>query len=291
MFCPECGKEVSDTAKFCASCGNQISKQETVSEPEPVVDPEIAKSGLKWPKETLEKIDELKKLKNSKPVEPPKQKEKSTQEPNWREKGITSNPVPEPVVEPEPVQEPEPVVKSEPAVESKFQEDEMTFLEKFITKAKPIDWLTLKEESSYPVPIPNLLKYFTYSIAFILAIRQIAEVVAYPYYYVLSVIAGPDFAYYFFVETMWYYIAFIGILPIIIYRTLTVNKPKNWKKHFCFVTFCLISFPLQLLNPLAYIFTLSSDSLFVIWLFFIPGWYWYFYRKSNVAEYFDQFED
>ena len=42
MFCSECGKEISDAAKFCVSCGNQISKPEPVvePEPEPVVEPE-----------------------------------------------------------------------------------------------------------------------------------------------------------------------------------------------------------------------------------------------------------
>ena len=145
MFCIKCGNESADTDLFCISCGEKLQK------PEPVVEPEIAKSGLEWPKETLEKIkelkdstkpkqtpkpkpegglywpektlekiDELKKLNNSKPVKPLKQKEKSTQEPERMKKDsyswLSGDNTDYKIIDKKKVdQEPEPVVEPEPS--------------------------------------------------------------------------------------------------------------------------------------------------------------------------------
>lgn len=47
MFCPKCGKEIPDTAKFCSGCGTQtiktqapVQQQKTVQQPKPQTQPQ-----------------------------------------------------------------------------------------------------------------------------------------------------------------------------------------------------------------------------------------------------------
>lgn len=43
MFCPKCGKEIANQAKFCNYCGNQISQPQTPPQYTPTADPAPAK--------------------------------------------------------------------------------------------------------------------------------------------------------------------------------------------------------------------------------------------------------
>ena len=40
MKCPNCGNELSDTAKFCTSCGTSIPEAAPAAEAQPAVEPE-----------------------------------------------------------------------------------------------------------------------------------------------------------------------------------------------------------------------------------------------------------
>ena len=138
--------------------------------------------------------------------------------------------------------------------------NERTFLEKFITKARPLDWLTLKEESSYPVPIPNLLKYLAIIQAFLLASVVIFGI----FFGLFNLASGGTTS---GSEVVLYVILFLmSIGGNMLGRFLTINRPKNWKKPLYFI-----------------ILSLNIISA--------PLWYWYFYRRPNVAEYYKQFED
>ena len=127
--------------------------------------------------------------------------------------------------------------------EQKLQYDRGNLLDAFIPWRGPVDWLVLKEESSYPKPLPF----------FLLLINLLPSIGA-------SIVA---------VVMMVFTLGFsIFIIPIImIIRYLTVNKPNNLKRHLSFFAFSFASF-----------------------LFLSPVFYWYFYRKSNVVEYYKQFE-
>jgi len=138
---------------------------------------------------------------------------------------------------------------------------ERTFLEKFITKARPLDWITLKEESSYLIPIPNLLKYLAVIQAFLLASVVIFGI----FFGLFNLASGGSTG---GSEVILYVILFFMIIGgNMLSRFLTITKPKNWKKHLHFII-------------------LSLNTLLVI----VPLWYWYFYRRPNVAEYYKQFE-
>ena len=41
MFCPDCGKEISNNAEFCGSCGFKVTNTETVVEQESVVESDV----------------------------------------------------------------------------------------------------------------------------------------------------------------------------------------------------------------------------------------------------------
>ena len=41
MFCPDCGKEISNNVKFCGSCGYKVTNTETVVEQESVVESDV----------------------------------------------------------------------------------------------------------------------------------------------------------------------------------------------------------------------------------------------------------